>query len=210
LKLTFELAMTYGKAVDIHIHDRDTLGEYEFHRVMDIMDEINFPHAVTISHAIALSDLTGDALETLTKRMAAHNIDVATTVPIGQNRSTIPIPYLYESGVGVSVGHDSLTDHWSPFGTGDTIHKLNTLVQRFRYIDERSIGQSLKYATGGITPLLENGEKQWPNVGDAANLLLVDAVSSAHLIARVCPITTVISKGVIIHEKEMALKGEFR
>lgn len=210
LETMIQIAKDYDKHIDIHLHDRDTLGEHEFHVMMDLLEKHDFKNNVTISHAIALSDLQGEPLEKLTKRLASFNIDVTTTVPIGQNRSTIPIPYLYENGVHVSVGHDSLTDHWSPFGTGDTIQKLNVLIERFKFIDEYRISQSLKYATGGITPLNVEGQQVWPKAGDAANALLVDAVSSAHTIARMCPITTVISKGAVIHQENVELKGAYR
>ncbi len=48
---------------------------------------------------------------------------------------------------------------------------------------------------------------QWPKVGDRANAILVDAVSSAHLIARKYPISTVIAQGVVVHQVEMVQKG---
>ena len=110
----------------------------------------------------------------------------------------------------VAFGHDSLMDHWSLFGSGDTYQKLNYFVQRFGYTDEWHLGQSLKYATGGLTSLTEEGCMQWPKVGDRANAILVDAVSSAYLIARKCPISTVIAQGVVVHQVEMVQKGALR
>ena len=106
-----------------------------------------------------------------------------------------------------AFGHDSLMNHWSLFGSGDAYQKLNYFVQRFGYTDEWHLGQSLKYATGGLTPLTEEGCMQWPKVGDRANAILVDAVSSAYLIARKCPISTVIAQGVVVHQVEMVQKG---
>ena len=210
LETTVTLAKEFDVAIDIHLHDRDTLGEFQYDVLMDLIDKHEFKNPVTISHAIALADLNDASLKRITKRLAEYNIDVTSTIPIGHNRSTIPVSYLYENGVHVSVGHDSLTDHWSPFGTGNTIHKLNVLVERFRYIEEFDIGQTLKYATGGITPLNPNGVHVWPKVGDEANIILVDGVSSAHVIARQGPISTVISKGKVIHQNDITLKGAYR
>lgn len=210
LELIVEIAQTYDKHIDIHLHDRDLLGALEINTLIDIIEEHNFKNEVTISHAIALSDLDEGQLAPLVTRMAALGIDVTSTIPIGQNRSTIPVKYLYDHGVKVSVGHDSLTDHWSPFGSGDTIHKLNTLAERFKYIDERSLGQTWKYAANGLTPLDWDGKQIWPKLGDAANFLLVDGSSSAHVVARRCTITNVISKGKIIHSNTTVLEGEFR
>lgn len=210
LKTTFQLAEKYDVAIDIHLHERNTLGEFEIHQIVNEIEQRSFSKEVTLSHAFAFADLPQQSLDKLIDQVAEHNIGVTTTVPIGAGPITIPVKYMYDRGVKVSFGHDSLIDHWSPFGSGDTVQKLNQFVQRFGYIDEWHIGQSLKYATGGLTPLNDNGEQQWPKVGDTANALLVDAASSAHLIARQCPISTVISKGNIIHEEEIELKGAFR
>ncbi|GKV57263.1 deaminase [Sporosarcina sp. NCCP-2222] len=210
IKTTFQLAEKYDVGIDIHLHDRNTLGEFEIQQILNEIEQRSFTNEVTISHAFAFADLPQQPVDNLIDRMAANHVGVTTTVPIGAGPITIPVKYMFDRGINVSFGHDSLIDHWSPFGSGDTVHKLNQFIQRFGYIDEWHIGQSLKYATGGLTPLNNTGELQWPKVGDAANALLVDAVSSAHLIARQCPISTVISKGNIIHEEEIELKGEFR
>lgn len=210
LKTTFQLAEKFDVGIDIHLHEQNTLGEFEIQQILNEIEQRSFKKEVTLSHVYALADLPQQSLDRLINQMAANKVGLTTTVPIGAGPITIPVKYLYDNGVKVSFGHDSLVDHWSPFGSGDTIQKLNQFIVRFGYIDEWHIGQSLKYATGGLTPLNDAGEKQWPQIGDTANGLLVDAVSSAHLIARQCPISTVISKGKIIHEEEIELKGEFR
>ncbi|MHC5267905.1 amidohydrolase [Enterococcus sp. LJL98] len=210
LKTTFQLAEKYGLGIDIHLHERNTLGEFSIRQILNEMEQRAFDKEVTISHAFAFADLPQQALDELINQAAEKGLKVTTSVPIGADPITIPVKDLYDRGVDVSFGHDSLMDHWSPFGSGDTIQKLNQFIQRFGYIDEWHIGQSLKYATGGITPLDGNGDPQWPKNGDTANALLVDAVSSAHLIARQCPISMVIAKGNIIHEEEIEVRGEFR
>lgn len=210
VKIIFDLAEKYDVRIDIHLHEQNTLGAYTIEKIIQEINDRNFTNEVTISHAFALAGLPPKQLDSLIEKLSAAKINITTTVPIGAAPITIPIKYLHENKVDISFGHDSLIDHWSPFGSGDTIRKLNLFIQRFHYIDEKEIGQSLKYATGGITPLDEFGLQQWPKVGDHANALLVDAVSSAHLIARRCPITTVISKGQVISREELPLKGEFR
>lgn len=206
----FDLAEKYNMGLDLHIHERDTLGAFEIERILDEIEKRQFTNDVTISHAFALANLPEATFKPLVERMAKHQLQVTTTVPIGPLPITIPVKRLHDMGVRVAMGHDSLTDHWSPFGTGDTTQKLNQFIQRFGYIDEYSIGQSLRYATGNITPLNEHGQQVWPKIGDTANALLVDAVSSAHFIARRCPISTVISNGQVIYEEPITLKGAFR
>lgn len=210
LSHTFQFAEQYDLDIDIHLHEKNTLGQFELEQIMDKIEASGSNKKVTISHAFALADLAQASLAALVKRMADNKMDITTTVAIGPGPITLPVKYLHDNGVDVSFGHDSLIDHWSPFGSGDTIQKLNHYIQRVGYIDEQNIGQSLKYATGGVTPLSEDGRQVWPYVGAEANALLVDAVSSAHLIARQAPISTVISQGKVIHEEGLTLKGELR
>lgn len=206
LETMFDIAKEAGTGLDIHLHDPDTLGEFTFYKLIDLTHEHRLEGKVTISHGIALGDLFGEALENMMDALAKAQIDITTTIPI--NRPTIPVIQLDKKGVDVSLGHDSLTDHWSPFGTGNTIEKLGTLGERFKITDERNMHDLLKYATGGITPLNNEGNQVWPNVGDLANFILVDATCTAEMVARRKDICAVISRGEIVHENEEGCVGK--
>ncbi len=193
LHATMDIAVESNAGLDLHIHDGGSLGAFEFKKFAELVTEAGKIGQATISHAMALGDLKGGELEETVSILRTAQMDVTTTIPIG--RTTIPIPYLYDNGVKVSLGHDSLIDHWSPFGTGDTIEKLCILAERFRFMDEYSLNRSWKYATGGITPLNDEGQQVWPRKGDDANFLLLDAVCSAQVVARRQPITRIIAQG---------------
>lgn len=193
MEITFDIAAEADANIDIHLHDKDTLGFYNFEKLAELTHQHNLKGRVTISHAIALGDVEGKRLWEMMDKLKAADIDITTTVPI--DRPTIPIPTLDEHGINVSVGHDSLTDHWSPFGTGNTIEKLSILAERFKIVDEQGLGQIWKYGSGGITPLNAAGEQTWPKKGDTANIVLVNAVSSAEAIARRKSIKHTISRG---------------
>ncbi|CAM5615113.1 Deaminase OS=Lysinibacillus sphaericus OX=1421 GN=LS41612_06020 PE=4 SV=1 [Lysinibacillus sphaericus] len=107
-----------------------------------------------------------------------------STVPYNLNRVMPPIDLLAEHGVDVHFGCDGFYDSWSPYGSGDVLEKATTFAEVSRKLDERSIRQTLKYITNGITPLDTNGQKVWPNINDEASLAFFDAVSSAEVIAR--------------------------
>lgn len=199
LHATMDIAVEANAGLDLHIHDVGSLGAFEFRKLARLVTEAGKIGQATISHAIALGDLKGGELEEMVSILRAARMDVTTTVPIG--RPTIPIPHLYDNGVKVSLGHDSLTDHWSPFGTGDMIEKLGVLAERFRFLDEYALSRSWKYASGGITPLNDEGHQVWPSKGDDADFLLLDAVCSAQVIARRQPITRVIYQGKVVQGK---------
>lgn len=205
LATTMDIATESGKGLDIHIHDGDSLGAFEFKKLAELATQAGKVGQTTISHAIALGDLQGAELEAMTAILREAQIDVTTTIPT--NRPTIPVQYLQKNGVNVSLGHDSLTDHWSPYGTGDTIEKLSILAERFRFMDEFSLNRTWQYATGGIMPLDDEGNAVWPKVGDAANFLLIDAVCSAQAVARRKPITRVIFQGKVVSENGIVQNG---
>jgi cytosine/adenosine deaminase-related metal-dependent hydrolase len=195
---TFDIATEHNAGIDIHLHDPNTLGAFTFERLVDFTKEAKMKGQVTISHAIALGDLEGQPLTDMMTLLKEQEIDIATTVPI--NRATIPIPTLDQHGLRVSVGHDSLTDHWSPFGSGNTVEKLSILAERFRFIDEYSLNRTWKYASGGVTPLNDQGEQVWPRVGEAADFVLVDASCSAEAVARRSKIDSVFKNGKRVDE----------
>lgn len=210
LQKTVELALAYQKGIDLHLHDGGSLGLYELRVLCDILEQYAFPYDVTISHAFALADASEAELRAIMAKLHQHRIAITTTVPFHATRRTIPIPTLDDGGIAVYVGHDSLMDHWSPFGSGSTLQKLQQLAQCFGYNDEQSIGQVLRYGTGHITPLSSDGTLIWPQVGQPATAMLIDAVSSAHAIARICPISTVLHNGHVTFEQHVDLQGAYR
>lgn len=199
LTTILDLAVEFDAGVDVHLHNRDSLGEYEFYKLADYTRQANKQNQVTISHGMALGDLSGEALTKMVDTLITTGIDVTTTVPI--NRPTMPIPQLVKDGLRVSLGHDSLTDHWSPFGTGNTIAKMNVLAQRFGLSDELRLSRIWQYGAGGLLPLDESGQQVWPYIGAPADAVLVSAESSAHAIARKREITHTITKGICAYEQ---------
>lgn len=181
LSTVMDLAVEANSSIDLHIHDRGDTGIQTFKRLAELTDEAGWQGKVTISHALALADISKSEAEEVAQMLAEQKIDITSSVPLG---NTIPIPLLKENFVKVSLGDDSITDHWSPFGKGDSLEKLGTLAERFNLSDEFSLSQSLNFITGEITPLKENGDLAWPKVGNDANFVFVEASCAAEAVAR--------------------------
>lgn len=201
LKTTFDLAKKYNKEIDIHLHDRGTLGIYEINRIIDYTVSSNLQGKVQISHGLALGDISNNELDTIAKRLKEAKITINTTAPIDTKALSIPI--LQSHDIRVNVVNDNINDHWSPFGTGDLIQRVSRAAEIFSMCDEVSLSEALGLVTNGITPLDKDGKQVWPKVGDKANILFVKAESSAHLVARVCPERVILFKGRFV-------SGEFR
>lgn len=187
------MAAEYKKEVDIHLHDRGSLGIYEINRILDYTLKYNLQGKVQISHGFALADICGEELKRIAERLKEAQVAINTTVPI--DIKALSIPVLKRHGVNVHVVNDNINDHWSPFGTGDLIERASRAAEVFSMTDEAALSRTLGLVTNGITPLDEEGNLSWPKIGDKANILFVKAESSAHLIGRVCPERVVLFKG---------------
>ncbi|UQZ83359.1 N-isopropylammelide isopropyl amidohydrolase [Paenibacillus konkukensis] len=192
LHAVMELAVEADADIDLHIHDPGHLGIFTFRRLAALTEEAGWQGRVTISHALALADVSPEEAKEVAQSLALRGIAVTSSVPPGR---TIPIPLLREQGVQVSLGDDSITDHWSPFGKGDSLEKAGALAERFGLSDERSLGQALGFITGGVTPLDGAGKRLWPCAGDAADFVLVDASCSAEAVARRADRAVVVFQG---------------
>lgn len=193
----FELATEGNADIDLHLHDPGHLGTFTMKRLAALTKQAGWEGRVAISHAFGLGDVAREEAIELADMLADAGISIVTSVPI--NRNMPPVDILNEKGVLVSVGNDNIFDVWSPLGTGDILERAGRLAERFKWIDEVSLSQSLKYITGGITPLDVNGNQVWPKVGDAANLVFTPASCSAEAIARRTKRKAVMYKGNIVH-----------
>ncbi|AZV62769.1 amidohydrolase family protein [Peribacillus frigoritolerans] len=195
LETIMDIAVEYNSDIDVHLHDPDHLGLFTMQRLASMTEDAGWQGRVTVSHASGLADLSVPEATGIAERFSETGISITSTVPIFR---TIPIPLLHEKGVKVELGNDSITDHWTPFGIGDNLEKAGRLAERFRMIDERSLAKSLRFITGGKTLLNQDGVKTWPNVGDEANIVLLEASCSAEAVARRAKRAAVIFRGNVV------------
>lgn len=198
LDAMFQIALDTGKGVDIHLHETSPAGVAAIDYMIGTVEKnAALKGKVTISHAFALTTLSPEALAETATRMAAQNITIASTVPIGS--LTMPLPQLSQKGVFVMTGTDSVIDHWSPFGSGDMLEKANLYAQLYRGSDEFHLSRSLAIATGGVLPLDDAGKQAWPKAGDAADFTLVNASCSAEAVARLPARTATFRQGRMVY-----------
>ncbi|WP_409177893.1 amidohydrolase family protein [Brevibacillus fortis] len=197
LREMMDIAVEANADVDIHLHDPGTLGFYTIKRLLDLTEEAGWQNRLAISHAFALGDVSMEESSDMADRLSQLGTMIMTTVPI--NRAMPPVPMLHAKGVHVALGYDGFYDSWSPYGTGDMLDKLNRLVERYRWVDEKSLVQSLYFITGGKTTLDKDGNRAWPKVGDEASIVFAESSCSAEAIARKSRRAAVMFKGKIVH-----------
>jgi len=192
-----QLALDNGKGIDIHLHEGGESGlktiEY---LIAKVMENPVLKGKTYVSHAFALRYLDKNKTEEIAEKLGLAKIGIASTIPLSGN--PMPIPTLYKHGVEVVAGNDCIVDHWSTFGTGSILQKANIAAQIYGYRTEFDLSRILKLATGNIVPLDDKGNRQWPNVGDQANVVLVDASCSAEAVSRVSPVKSLIHDGNLV------------
>jgi cytosine/adenosine deaminase-related metal-dependent hydrolase len=176
------LATEFNADIDIHLHDGGHVGFYTIDKLTEMVEEAKWHNRAAVSHAFSLGDVALAQAEDMATKLSELGMSIMSTIPI--NRVFPPIDLLDRNGVKVYLGCDGFYDSWSPYGTGDLLEKVTRYSELFRRSDERSLSQSLKFATGGPTPLSKDGEVAWPMVGDEASLVLVDASCTAEAVAR--------------------------
>lgn len=196
LQVMVELAATENAGIDLHLHDADHLGIFTMKRLAQLTKEAGLQGKVAASHAFGLGDISPAQAEVMGELLADAGITIITSVPI--DRKFPPVDLLYKKGVSVAVGCDNIFDVWSPFGNGDVLERAGRLAEISKWVDERSLAQTIHFITDGKTPLNHEGKQVWPQVGDEASIVLVDASCSAEVIARRSKRVATMFKGEIV------------
>lgn len=117
LDTMFQIALDYDKGVDIHLHETSPAGVAAVNYMVETVEKTpQLKGKLTISHAFALATLNEQQVDEIATRMAAQQVTIASTVPIGTLH--MPLKQLRDKGVFVMTGTDSVIDHWSPYGLG--------------------------------------------------------------------------------------------
>ncbi|WP_432413354.1 amidohydrolase [Pantoea allii] len=194
LDALFQIALDYQRGVDIHLHETSAAGVQAIrYMIKTVRENPALRGKVTLSHGFALATLQGAERDNLIADLAEQQFSIASTLPIG--KLTMPVPQLQAAGIKVMTGTDSVIDHWSPFGTGSMLEKANLYAQLYGGSDEFSLSRALAIATNDVLPLSASGERQWPRIGDSADMMLVQASCSAEAVARISPVTATFSRG---------------
>ncbi|GKV70560.1 deaminase [Sporosarcina sp. NCCP-2716] len=197
-----DIATEFNADVDIHLHDGGQVGLYTTDKWIDVVEASNYRGRTALSHSFCLGDAAPLQQMKIAERLAEQDVAIMSTVPINLNRTLPPIELLDAAGVRVHFGCDGFYDSWSPYGTGDVLEKVTRFGELSRKIEETALRRLLKFATNGVTPLDEEGNRVWPAVGDQADFVLFDAASTAEVVARKPKQRSVMVQGKMVSATE--------
>jgi cytosine/adenosine deaminase-related metal-dependent hydrolase len=190
------IAVEFNSDIDIHLHERGTLGAYVIRRLLKVVEEAKWQNRVTISHGYCLEDLEKSELINICDSMKELGVELSTTSPI--DTSCPPVTFISDYGVKVNIINDNINDHWSPFGSGDLLERLSRMCEKFGVIEEYNLNRYLKLITNGKSILDKDGNILWPKSNDKADMVFCDASCSAEAIARISKRNAVMKNGKFI------------
>ncbi|MDF2683280.1 MAG: N-acyl-D-amino-acid deacylase family protein [Brevibacillus sp.] len=198
LDLMVEMAVEANADIDLHLHDYDSIGIYTMKRLADFTEDAGWHSRVAISHAYALGNVNLETSMSMAERFAELDISLIDMVPVFSFSTILPVPMMKDKGVRMALGTNSVYDTWGPFGNADILERASRLAERYQWMDERTLAETLGFITGGIIPLNQEGKRVWPKMGDEASFVLVDASCSAEVIARRSKRQAVMHKGTVV------------
>lgn len=195
LDAVFGLCQTYGKPLDIHLHEPGEMGAFSFDLIIERARALGMQGQVTVSHAFCLGSPDRDLIDPLIDEIARLDIAIMTTGPAA--RPAPPIKRLMAAGIRVCSGSDGIRDTWGPYGNGDMLERAMFVGLRnnCRRDDEMALAFEV-VTTGGAKVMGLEG--YGVGVGSRADLLLTPGASLADAVVTRSPRRRVIKRGRVV------------
>ena len=126
IDLTLGFAKETGCRVDLHLHERGTLGMFTMQLLLDKAEALGLAGRLTFSHMWCLANLSDEEFAPLASRMKALDIRLVTHVP-----GHVPFPSLRQArrfGLAYGVGTDNMRNLWGPYGMNDMRERVMLLA----------------------------------------------------------------------------------
>ncbi len=194
LDLVFGLAQKHGKPIDIHLHEPSELGCFTMELIVERTRALGLQGKVVVSHAFCLG-MTERDLGSLFDDLARERIAIMTTG--AASRPVPPLKRLAEAGVVVCTGSDGIRDTWGPYGNGDMLQRAMFLGLRNNLRRDDEVALALAACTTGGAAAMQL-ERYGLAVGCDADIVLVDAETTAEAAAQVPPRRLVMKRGRVV------------
>ncbi len=195
LDAIFGLAERFGRPLDIHLHEPGEMGAFSIELIVERTRALGMAGHVAISHAFCLGMVAPAAADALIASLAEAGIAIVTTAP--PSPPAPPLRRLLAAGVLVAAGSDGVRDTWGPYGNADMLERAMLLGMRQNMRRDDELAEVLACCTEAGARLLgvaEYGLKP----GSIADLVLVDARTSAEAIVARPPRRSVIRGGRVV------------
>jgi cytosine deaminase len=207
----FELAVRYGRLIDVHCDEVDDPQS----RFLEVMAACairagNGPQ-VTASHTTAFGSYDNGYASKLMGFLKRSRINFVANPLINivlQGRSdTYPkrrgltrVKELWQNGLNVSLGYDCIMDPWYALGTGNMLDAAHMAVHACQMMGQAEIDACFDMVTFGGAATLNLGEGYGIAEGRAADLIVLPAANRFDAIRRRVTPRVVVSRGRVLCE----------
>ncbi len=194
LDAVFALCQTYGKPLDIHLHEPGEMGLFSFELIVERTRALGMKGQVTVSHAFCLGTDPAQ-VDPLIEELVALDIAIMTTAPA--SRPAPPVKKLLAAGVRVCSGSDGIRDTWGPYGNADMLERAMFVGLRnnFRRDDELRLALDVCTTEGAkVMEIADYGLAE----GKAADLVVLPGETVAEAIVTRSPKRRVLKRGKVV------------
>jgi cytosine deaminase len=216
VEFAFDLAEKYGKDIDGHVDETDDDQSRFLEVVAAQAIKRHYEGRVTAGHCTAMHSYNDAYAAKLYRVLKRAGVTVVANPLINitiqgrfdsypKRRGMARIKELTQWGVNVALGHDCVMDPWYPLGKGDMLQALFMAVHVAQLTGYRELIDSFDLITANPAKALRMGRRYGVNVGRPANLVVLEAKSEIHALARLAPPLFVLRKGRVIVERSRSV-----
>ena len=198
----FGLAQSFGRPIDIHLHEPNELGLFSMGLILDRTRALGMAGKVTISHAFCLGMNDWLVVGRMLDDLAAAGIALMTTAPSGWPAP--PVKRAHAAGITICSGSDGIRDLWHPYGNADMLDRARHVGERNGLDKDHEVELALEICTGGGARVMA-----LPNygleVGHDADLVLIRARNVPEAVVLCPPRQLVVKRGKVVARDGHAL-----
>jgi cytosine/creatinine deaminase len=201
----FELARRFDVDIDMHIDSGHDPASLDTHLVADLTERAGLGGRVAMGHATKISALPPAEQKTIARRLA--DVGVAVTVLPATDlfvlarhkdhnvpRCVADANLFVEEGCNCSISTNNVLNPFTPFGDGSLIRMANLHANILQVGDQARLSELFAMITHRSATLL-NLKDYGLEIGNPADLVIIDAASEAEAVATVAPVLAAFKRG---------------
>ena len=197
LDVIFDIAERRGVAVDIHLHEGGTLGQFTIEQICTRTRSLSMQGHVAVSHAYGLGDLPPEGTRRAADQLAASGVAIMTNAP--GNHAFPPVALLRAAGVTVFSGSDNIRDSWWPYGDGDMLSRAMLIGYRSGFYTDEELRTAFDVVTSAGAKALRLADYGLA-VGAKADFVTLKALHVPEAVVSVPKQRTVYKAGKLVAE----------
>ncbi|MFA6966378.1 amidohydrolase family protein [Bosea sp. (in: a-proteobacteria)] len=202
LDAVFGLCQTYGKPLDIHLHEPGEMGLFSTDLIIERTRALGMAGKVTISHAFSLGSDPA-LVDPVIAQLAELDIAIMTTGPA--SRPAPPVKKLLAAGVRVCSGSDGIRDTWGPYGNADMLERAMFVGLRNNLRRDDELRLALDVCTSEGARVMEV-EGYGVSEGCVADLVILPGETVAEAIVTRSPKRRVVKRGRIVARDGVSIR----